>query len=122
MAWSRESAQALLLDEAFIALFEDVESPVRQEIDRLTKIGLDPRANRENRELAIAMLAGMKRVHELTARAADQSPVANEEHQPVRWRRGYPFPSLTGQVSPPSPESTGPDGQERSRKWTTYFR
>lgn len=123
MAWSREVAQALLLDEAFVSLFEDAESPVRQEIDRLTKIGLDPRADRENRERAIAMLAGMKRVHELTIRAANESQeVANEERQPVRRRRGYPFPPLTGLVSPPSPESTGTDGQERSRKWTTYFR
>ena len=123
MAWSREIAQALLLDEAFVSLFEDGESPVRQEIERLTKIGLDPRADRENRERAIAMLAGMKRVHELTVRAADEPhEIANEERQSARGRRGYPFPSLTGLASPPSPESTGPDGQERSRKWTTYFR
>lgn len=120
MAWSREAAQALLLNEAFMALFEDAECPVRQEADRLTRIALDPRSSQENRTIAVSKLWGMKRVLELVTSAAEE-PKA--EATPERGRRGrYPIPSFSGYASPPSPESSGAGGRERSFKWTTFLR
>ena len=88
MAWSRDSAARLLVNEDFMDLFGDPESPVATEIERLTRNALTPSVASDPARIVrtVSIRAGLTAVLDIVRKTAE-SAAPEAEVIDVRTRR-----------------------------------
>lgn len=89
MSWTRESAHRLYGNPDFQDLFADLASPVHAEIERLTRISLDPSHPLERRDRATRKRHGILAVREILTALITEDLAPTEEPKVETRRRAW---------------------------------
>lgn len=86
MAWSPDSAKRLLSNQDFLDLFEDITSPLKQQLDLHTRVALDPAYPDDRARTAKCKRSGILEVMAAVKNAVDADLAPPEEAPKKRPR------------------------------------